>query len=219
MKPYFGLRGIPLVAAVTAACSTGFLLFGMSQLFSRYNDIYTHNLIGYDNGVFSGLTTDPLFLSTMENPDATLLGFIVAVYELGCLFGAVGSSIWGERMGRRVLTGSGSAVLIVGTVIQCTSYGRAQMIVGRIVTGFGMGAITSAVPVWQCEVTSAVLRGRTIAMELSSLIVGIVIAYWIDYGCSSYTNSFQWRFPIAFQIIFAIALIAMCFVLPGKNLQ
>ncbi|CRG85798.1 Sugar transporter STL1 [Talaromyces islandicus] len=196
MAPYFGLRGMPLVMAITAACSNGFLLFG------------------YDNGVFSGLTTDALFLETMGNPGATLLGFIVAVYELGCLVGALASAVWGENMGRRQLIVWGSFFLIIGTVIQCTSYGRAQMIVGRIVTGFGMGGITSAVPVWQCETTPAHLRGRTIAMELSSLIVGIVIAYWIDYGCSLYTNGFQWRFPIAFQIVFAIFLIIMCFCLP-----
>jgi MFS family permease len=152
----------------------------------------------------------------MGNPDATLLGFIVAVYELGCLAGAVLSAIWGENLGRRKLIVIGSVWLIIGTVIQCTSYGRAQMIVGRIVTGLGMGGITSAVPVWQCETAPASLRGRTIAMELSTLIVGIVIAYWIDYGCSNYTNGFQWRFPIAFQILFALLLIVMCFFLPGE---
>jgi MFS family permease len=177
---------------------------------------HTYISPGYDNGVFSGLTTDPLFLEAMGNPNATLLGFIVAVYELGCLVGALASAVWGEHMGRRKLTVWGCVFLILGTIIQCTSYGQGQMIAGRIVTGLGMGGITSAVPVWQCETTPASLRGRTIAMELSSLIVGIVIAYWIDYGCSNYTNGFQWRFPIAFQILFALLLIAMCFYLPGE---
>lgn len=172
--------------------------------------------IGYDNGVFSGLTTDELFLETMGNPNTTLLGFIVAVYELGCLVGALASMFWGEALGRRLLTVAGAVWLILGTIIQCTSYGQAQMIVGRVVTGFGMGCITSAVPIWQCETTPAHLRGRTMAIELSCLIVGIVIAYWIDYGCSLYSGAMQWRFPIAFQIIFAIFLIIMCFFLPGK---
>ncbi|GAM39176.1 hypothetical protein TCE0_034f10505 [Talaromyces pinophilus] len=175
MAPYLGLRGMPLVIAITAACSTGFLLFG------------------YDNGVFSGLTTDELFLTTMGSPNSTLLGFIVAVYELGCLVGALASFFWGEALGRRWLTVSGAVWLILGTVIQCTSYGQGQMI---------------------CETTPAHLRGRTMAIELSCLIVGIVVAYWIDYGCSLYTNEFQWRFPIAFQIVFAIMLIIMCFFLP-----
>jgi MFS family permease len=183
-----------------------------------YHDscVRANSFSGYDNGVFSGLTTDTLFLEAMGNPNPTLLGFIVAVYELGCLAGALASAVWGETLGRRKLTVLGSIVLILGTVIQCSSYGRAQMIVGRIVTGLGMGGITSAVPVWQCETAPAYMRGRTIAMELSTLIVGIVIAYWIDYGCSNYANSFQWRFPIAFQIFFAILLIIMCFFLPGE---
>lgn len=33
MAPYLGLRGMPLVMAVTTACSTGFLLFGIFPFF------------------------------------------------------------------------------------------------------------------------------------------------------------------------------------------
>ncbi|TFK49869.1 putative sugar transporter [Heliocybe sulcata] len=196
IKSYVGLRGKPLLYAITFCCSLGFLLFG------------------YDNGVFSGLTTDPLFLEQFDSPGATILGFIVAVYEIGCLFGALGCACWGERWGRKTICAWGSAILIIGTVIQTASYGRPQMIVGRIVTGLGMGLITSVVPIYQSETTPAALRGRMIAVQLSMLIVGIVIAYWIDYGMSLKESSVQWRFPIAFQIVFALLLIAVCAVLP-----
>ncbi|KZT23359.1 putative sugar transporter [Neolentinus lepideus HHB14362 ss-1] len=192
----YGLRGKPLLYIITFCCSLGFLLFG------------------YDNGVFSGLTTDPLFLAQLNHPSATLLGFIVAVYELGCLFGALGCAFWGERFGRKTICAWGAAVLVVGTVIQSASYGRPEMIAGRIVTGLGMGLITSVVPIYQSETTPAASRGRMIAVQLSMLIVGIVIAYWIDYGMSLKNSSVQWRFPIAFQVIFAFLLIAMCAVLP-----
>lgn len=196
IKSYIGLTGTPLLYAITCACSLGFLLFG------------------YDNGVFSGLTTDPLFLSEFSYPNSTLLGFIVAVYELGCLLGALGCACWGEHFGRKTICAWGSAVLIAGTIIQTASFGRTELIVGRIVTGVGMGLITSVVPIWQSETTPAKLRGRMIAVQLSMLIVGIVVAYWIDYGMSLKESSIQWRFPIAFQVVFAFALIAFCIVLP-----
>ncbi|TFK49269.1 putative sugar transporter [Heliocybe sulcata] len=198
IKSYLGLRGQPLVYAITFACCLGFLLFG------------------YDNGVFSGLTTDPAFLAQLSNPNSTLLGFIVAVYELGCLFGALICAFWAEYFMRKTVCSVGGGVLILGTIIQTSSYSLGQMIVGRIVTGVGMGFITSAVPIWQAETTLAHSRGRMIAAQLTSLIVGIVISYWIDYGMSLHSSSVQWRFPIAFQIIFAFGLIAMCSVLPDS---
>jgi hypothetical protein len=57
-----------------------------------------------------------------------------------------------------------------------------------------------------------------IAVQLSMLIVGIVIAYWLDYGMSLKVTSVQWRLPIAFQAVLAFVLIAMCLLLPGKSL-
>jgi MFS family permease len=199
-KAYLGLRGKPLVYAITFACSLGFLLFG------------------YDNGVFSGLTTDPSFLQQFGNPGATMLGFIVAVYELGCFLGALICAFWGENFGRRKICMYGSVVLIIGTAIQTASFSVAQMIVARIVTGVGVGFITSVVHIYQAETTVAKARGRMIAVQLSMLIVGIVIAYWLDYGMSLKSTSIQWRLPIAFQVVFAIGLIAMCSFLPGKPL-
>jgi len=49
--------------------------------------------------------------------------------------------------------------MIVGAVIQASAYGRAQMIVGRIVSGVGMGAINSTVPVLQAEFSPKATRG------------------------------------------------------------
>lgn len=47
----------------------------------------------------------------------------------------------GEQLGRRKSIAIGCVIMIVGAVLQATSYSRAQIIVARIVSGFGMGAI------------------------------------------------------------------------------
>lgn len=44
--------------------------------------------------------------------------------------------------------------------------------------------------------------------------IGVVIAYWLDYGTSFYASSFQYRFPFAFQAVFAVLLILQIIGLP-----
>jgi MFS family permease len=49
--------------------------------------------------------------------------------------------------------------MIIGALLQATAYTRAQMIVARIVSGVGMGAINSTVPVLQAEFSPKATRG------------------------------------------------------------
>lgn len=49
--------------------------------------------------------------------------------------------------------------MVVGAVVQAASYGRAQMIIGRIVSGVGMGIVNSTVPVLQAEFSPKSSRG------------------------------------------------------------
>lgn len=41
--------------------------------------------------------------------------------------------------------------MVIGAILQASSYGLAQFIIGRIVTGIGNGLNTSTVPTWQSE--------------------------------------------------------------------
>jgi hypothetical protein len=49
--------------------------------------------------------------------------------------------------------------MIIGALLQATAYTRAHMIVARIVSGVGMGAINSTVPVLQAEFSPKATRG------------------------------------------------------------
>lgn len=39
-------------------------------------------------------------------------------------------------------------------------------------------------------------------------------AYWTDFGTAAYSSSFQYRFPFAFQAVFAVLLIIQIIGLP-----
>ena len=46
--------------------------------------------LGYDQGVFGGIVVTPNFLETLglvDNP--SLLGTVIAIYNIGCFFGAI----------------------------------------------------------------------------------------------------------------------------------
>lgn len=62
-------------------------------------------------------------------------------------------------MGRRRSITIGAWIMIIGAILQASSYSRAQLIVGRIVSGYGMGIINSTVPVFQAEFSPKSSRG------------------------------------------------------------
>ncbi|KAL4922365.1 general substrate transporter [Aspergillus aurantiobrunneus] len=198
------LVGQPLSLAITATAGSGFLLFG------------------YDQGVMAGLLTGDAFvrvfpeIDTTEggNGDSSLQGTVVAIYEIGCFFGAIMSLLFGERLGRRWCIMAGSIILSIGAILQATSYGIPQMIVGRIVAGVGNGLNTSTIPVWHSELSKASGRGKGLAIELVINIFGVMTAYWVDYGMSYVNDESQFRFPLALQILFAIITFFGVLVLP-----
>lgn len=196
LPTYIRLKGQSLIYAVTLCSSIGFLLFG------------------YDLGYMGGLTTSQEFLNTFNNPDAAILGFFVSIYEIGAMIGAAFTFSLGDRLGRRANNLIGATIVAVGAVIQCSSFSTGQFLFGRIVAGFGLGMMTSVIPVWLAECAMPKSRGRMVAMQLSNLIVGVIIANWLDYGMSRYAGSVQWRLPCAFQIIFCVITLLFMPFLP-----
>lgn len=89
------------------------------------------------------------------------------------------------------------------------------MVANYAVLGFGNGLNTSTVPTWQSECSKAHRRGQLVMIEGALITGGICISYWLDFGFSFLEPSpISWRFPIAFQIIFALIILAFVLELP-----
>ncbi|KFZ10525.1 hypothetical protein V502_08076 [Pseudogymnoascus sp. VKM F-4520 (FW-2644)] len=194
---HFHLSGQPLVVAITISSGSCYLLFG------------------YDQGVLGGLVTQPSFLNAIGNPNEGYLGAIVALYNIGCLVGCVLSAMYGSRFGRKRSIIGGSLIMVVGAILQASTYGAVQLIVGRIISGVGNGINTSTIPIYVSEMAKSNRRGRMIAIQLSVVIFGTVVAYWLDYGTVKHlTGEIVWRLPIAFQIVFALITLGTMPFLP-----
>ncbi|KAI9751631.1 MAG: Ubiquitin-conjugating enzyme E2 H [Chaenotheca gracillima] len=193
---FFGTEGRNLMLHISIAGSLGFLLFG------------------YDQGVLSGLNAADEFLSTFNRPSSALLGTINAIYEIGCFCGAVSCFIVGERLGRRKCIFVGATLQFLGAVLQASSFTVPQLIVGRIVCGWGNGFNTATTPLWVSELAPAKSRGRHVAIEGNLIAFGIVIASYLNIGMSYTSGPAQWRFPIAFQGLFIVLQVLWVYLLP-----
>jgi len=82
-------------------------------------------------------------------------GLVTAIYEIGCLLGAMFILGVGDLLGRRRAIISGAIIMLLGVIIQVTSISGAsplaQFIVGRVVMGVGNGINTSTIPTYQGE--------------------------------------------------------------------
>ena len=137
-----------------------------------------------------------------------VIGTVVAIYDIGCFFGAVSVAWLGEVLGRRKSVLLGTTIMTVGAVLQIASYSVAQMIVGRIIAGIGNGINTATAPVWQTETSQIKWRGKLVVIELILNIAGFSLSNWVTYGFSFVGGPISWRFPLAFQLIFIIILYA-----------
>ncbi|KAI8884489.1 general substrate transporter [Backusella circina FSU 941] len=192
----FDLKGKALMKASTLLAAIGFLLFG------------------YDQGVMSGVVANDMFKETMGFPSSALMGAIVALYEIGCMIGALATGRIGDLLGRRKTIRLGCVILCIGAILQTAAVDCPMMIVARIITGVGNGMNTATIPVYQAELSPPKNRGAHVAFEASLLTVGVGIAYWLEFGLYFVKSEVAWRFPLAFQMVFAIILGLASFVLP-----
>lgn len=190
------LSGKVLVGLITSVCSAGFLLFG------------------YDQGVMSGIVISKPWLRQMGNPSSIMVGTITALYDVGAVFGAIAAAFTAEPLGRKRTLILGAFILLVGGVIMGSSFERIQFMVARVITGVGIGYITSVTPVYQSEISSTEQRGWQVCCQLSTMLFGLMLAYWVNYGLYFYEGSVQWRFPLLFQCVFAVYILVLAPFLP-----
>ncbi|WWD21823.1 hypothetical protein CI109_106311 [Kwoniella shandongensis] len=190
------LQGNALLYTVTLLTAMGFML------------------IGYDNGVMGGIINEKPFQTTFKHPSDSLLGTIVAIYEIGCCAGALVCAAVGEGLGRRKSIMVGVVLMLAGTAFQAAVSSSGPMIAARVVSGLGMGFLNSTMPVLQSEVSPKAARGRFVCFQLSLLNLGIMVAYWVGYGFSFSSGAKAWRIPVALQAIFQVPILVLVLIVP-----
>ncbi|KAL4891169.1 general substrate transporter [Aspergillus ambiguus] len=182
------IQGRKLQRLARFTCSVGFLIEG------------------YQAGVLGGVQDTRPFLDAIGNPTGTeTIPMIASSYTLAAAFMSIVVMFIGMPLGRRWCIIIGNFLIAIGGVIQAASYSVPQMIVGRVLCGFGISFITCNVPMYMSEISlHAGSRGPEVAINCSALLAGVALSYWVSFGFTRMTNQISWRMPIAIQSIFAI---------------
>lgn len=116
--------------------------------------------------------------------------------------------------GRKSAIQIGAVIWIIGCIIVSAAQNIPMLIVGRIINGFCVGICSAQVPVYITEIAPPTKRGRLVGAQQWAITWGIMIMFYISYGCSFINGNAAFRVPWALQMIPAIILFFGMIVLP-----
>lgn len=105
-------------------------------------------------------------------------------------------------------------IWIIGSIIQCAAVSVSMLIVGRIINGVAVGLASMIVPVYQSEIAPRNIRGRIVSLQQWAITWGILIQFFIQYGCSKIESNAAFRIPWGIQVVPGVILLAGTTVFP-----
>ncbi|GAA5884310.1 hypothetical protein JCM6882_002222 [Rhodosporidiobolus microsporus] len=171
-------------------------------------------LFGWEQGVISGVVqtgdfqrrfgeVDPTS-STGYSLPSTRQSLITAFMSLGALFGALMIGQASKRVGIKVSFLFSLFIYMVGVAVETSSQSTwGQMVAGRFITGWGVGALSLLAPLYQAECSPKHLRGIITSTYQLMATFGIFFSNCVTYSLHARGDAFSWRFPIAIQLLWA----------------
>lgn len=152
------------------------------------------------------LPSGSYFKDYFNQPTRAEIGTMVAILEVGALFASLVVGRVGDIIGRRKTILYGSVIFVTGGAFQAFANGMPMLILGRIIAGVGVGALSTIVPVYQSEISPPHNRGQLACVEFTGNIVGYATSVWVDYFCSYLDSNLSWRVPLFMQCLMGTLL-------------
>ncbi|WYZ37066.1 hypothetical protein EsH8_II_000572 [Colletotrichum jinshuiense] len=165
-------------------------------------------LFGYDSGIITSTIALDTFKDYFNDPSDTTAGGIVSAFQGGAILGTIINMMFANSIGRRNTIFVGSVISCIGSALQAGAVNMAMLIVGRFIGGAAVGMVTSTIPMYASELSEAKYRGVLSGLLQWMLSWGFLVAQWLGYGCSFSDTQFSWRFPLAFQAVPGVILVA-----------
>jgi len=158
-------------------------------------------LFGYDSGIIASTIVQPYFTDYMGTPTSAETGGFVSSFTGGAVLGALSISYLADALGRKKTVFIGAVISTIGCALQGGAVNIPMVAVGRAIAGVAVGLLSGIVPMYCAEIATAQDRGKLSGLLQFMLSWGFFVAQWLGYGCFHVESDFQWRFPLAFQVV------------------
>lgn len=163
----------------------------------------------------------------------SILGATSGLFAGGGAIGALILTWLADKVGRVRALQITCALCVLSAAIEGGSVHIIMFLLGRFVSGVGVGLIVTLVPIYQSEISPAEVRGRMVGSHGFLIVTGYVgaippsilrhaniydsqaISAWTGYGCYfSNSPAFQWRFELSVQALAPLILLIGSPLLP-----
>ncbi|KAK7434766.1 hypothetical protein VKT23_020044 [Stygiomarasmius scandens] len=168
--------------------------------------------------VYCGVVSNPFFLKAFGilNEDGTpdtkkkdeISSNVVSVLQGGAFFGALASAPVSNYVGRKKTLLVSSLIFVVGAILTTIpsgpqNNGLGMIYAGRVISGFGIGAISAVAPAFVSECSPKEVRGRITGCFQIMVALGVMISYFLNFGVGINipTGPKIWRIPFGFQLV------------------
>ncbi|CAI7616808.1 unnamed protein product [Penicillium glandicola] len=177
---------------------------------------------GVDEGLISGAFNSKDFQSYInyesysEVEQTNIKANVTAMVQIGSVGGALFAFLVCDRIGRIWATRQLCVLWIIGIAIFMGNGGSLGAVyAGRFIAGLGVGQTVVVAPVYLAEIAPASIRGLCTCVFTGFVYLGIVLAYFANYGCElnlGDTTHNRWLVPTSLHIIFAGLIFLLSFL-------
>jgi MFS family permease len=158
-------------------------------------------LFGFDISSMSGIIGTEQYNTYFNTPSGIVQGAIGASLAAGSVLGSATAGLVSDSIGRRNSIAFACLWWYAGTAVQTATNGVGSLIAGRILNGICVGITSSQVPVYIAEIARREKRGQLIIIQQLAIEWGILIMYFLSYGCSFIPGPASFRTAWAMQFV------------------
>ena len=153
-------------------------------------------------------TGQPIGVPSIEfGLPASTKSLMTSILSCGTFFGALVAGDVADMIGRRPSIIIGCVVFCFGCILEIASTNQVILFVmGRLVSGFGVGFISATIILYMAEIAPKKVRGALVSSYQFCITLGILLANCVVYATANRNDTGSYRIPIGIQFLWALIL-------------